>query len=142
MSLNENVIKRKCPSLGDLKDFVACITLHGDVNMLPLIDSPQSKLKRNTDHFLTTFGIILSVANKRMWPLHIQTYRRTDDEDVAEWKLEKVFVVRVLCQFSLVMFAVIVLPLWIFILYKRRRATYLISDFDGFGFVVYILYDV
>lgn len=133
---NQNVIKRKCPSLGQLKDSVACITLRGDVNAIPLIDGQLPKSQINSVRFLTTFGIVLSVANKRMWPLHIQTYRRADaDDGITDWQVEKLFALRVLFQLSLVMFSVIVLPLWIFILFKRRQAAYSIIDLDGFGFV-------
>lgn len=58
----------KCPPLGWIRDSIVCYLLTGAETMIPL----QHILKRSDS---MTFGAILSMEKKRMWPLHIKSYR-------------------------------------------------------------------
>lgn len=64
--------RTKCPSPQWLRESVTCVLIGGDDKVLPV----HQYLQRSN---LTTFYVILSVANKYVWPLHIQSVRTNEE---------------------------------------------------------------
>lgn len=64
--------KSKCPMSEWIRNSVKCIRLTNSVRAIP-IDGfmPEQELA------MITFGIILPMTFRRMWPLHIQTFRKS-----------------------------------------------------------------
>lgn len=67
----------KCPTPGWIRDSMVCFNLRGTKHTISIKDF----LQRSS---LTTIGVILTMANRRMWPLHLRTYRDAGHIDSYE----------------------------------------------------------
>lgn len=71
--------RSKCPSAEWLRDSVTCISFPGGSQTLPIVEY----LQRSP---ITSVCAILSVANKRVWPLHIQSvYVSSGEREPGTW---------------------------------------------------------
>lgn len=74
--VNRNVIRfrknTKCPMSEWIRNSVKCIRITSSVKAIPI-----EGLMREQESAMITFGVILPMAFRRVWPLHIQTYRNS-----------------------------------------------------------------
>lgn len=76
----------KCPTSGWIRESVKCLVLRDGKQTIPI----ESVLHKSE---LTTIGVILTMLNKQIWPLHLQTYRRFDVVDTFSIQIYQLVVV-------------------------------------------------
>lgn len=104
----------KCPTFGWIRSSVKCFLLAGNNKIISIEEFVQK-------NELTTFGVILTMIHKRMWPMHLITYRRSAGDRDETSVCAIAIILTASCCAGLLLAVISTIPYWKCI--KRERAS-------------------